>query len=376
VRVAEAIRLNDFQRRWREIGDDVREAVERVGASGLYILGPAVSELEAALVDLVGVRCCVGVGNGNDALEIALRSVDLEPGQRVLTTPLSAFATVQAVIRAGGAPAFVDVDATGMLDLDRCEEALAGDPTLRVLLPVHLWGHATDLDRLRDLRASRGIGVVEDCAQSLGARWGGRPVGTVGDAAAVSFYPTKNLGALGDGGAVLTASPRIAERARRLRSYGESERFVHEEVGCNSRLDELHAAILTGAMLPRLERWTTRRREVARRYGEGIDHPLLRPVPTSGACEPVWHLYPVLVGDGRRDAFRRELHAQGIATGIHYPHLIPGQRALAGRVDVAVLGSLDTARSFIRDEVSLPIHPYLSDTEVERVISACNGWRT
>ena len=373
---ADRVALNDFHRQWQEIADEVHTAVERVGTSGYYILGRAVREFEHDLARFLDVPWCIGVASGHDALEIALRSLGLGPGQRVLTTPLSAFATTQAILRAGGAPVFVDVDASGLLDLSQCEEAIASDPSLRFLLPVHLWGHAADLDHIERLRDGYGVTVVEDCAQSIGARWRGRLTGTVGQATAISFYPTKNLGALGDGGALLGASRSVKEVARRLRDYGQSEQFVHDDIGLNSRLDELHAAILQLAMMPRLGRWTTRRQEIAHAYREGIDHPQLTIPPVEPANDPVWHLFPILVPGARRDAFRTHMEGGAIDTAVHYPRLIPDQPALAGRADVHVVGPLDNARSFAREEVSLPIHPHLTDKEVARVITACNGWRT
>src|SRR5262249_35588045 len=176
------------------------------------------------------------------AIEIGLRCLGIRPGDKVLTTPLSAFATTLAVMRCGGVPVFVDTDPSGLLDLERCRSLLARDRGIRFLLPVHLYGHSIALDRLEALRAEFALGIVEDCAQAIGARSGARGVGTVGQVAALSFYPTKNLGALGDGGAVFTADEAIARRARALRHYGQSATYIHDEVGLNSRLDEIHAA--------------------------------------------------------------------------------------------------------------------------------------
>ncbi len=317
---------------------------------------------------------CIGVGSGHDALEIALRSLGLDPGQRVLTTPLSAFATTQAILRAGGAPVFVDVDASGLLDLSQCEAAVASDPSLRFLLPVHLWGHAADLDHIERLRDGFDVTVVEDCAQSIGARWRGRLTGTAGQAAAISFYPTKNLGALGDGGAILTDSLSVSEVARRLRAYGQSERFVHDDIGLNSRLDELHAAILQTVMTTRLATWTQRRHEIARSYRERISHPRITFPPVAPENESVWHLFPTRVSDGGREAFRTHMEENRIETSVHYPLLIPDQQALTGRGEVKVVGTLDNARSFAHEEVSLPIHPQLTAEEIDRVVTACNRW--
>lgn len=370
------IGLRDFCRQWQDVAADVHAAVELIGSNGHYILDRAVQDFEQSLARRIGVPWCVGVGNGHDAIEIALKSLGLEPGQRVLTTPLSAFATTQAILRANGAPVFVDVDASGLLDLTLCEEAISDDPTIRFLLPVHLWGHSLDLDHLERLRDESGITVVEDCAQSIDARWNGRQTGTVGHATALSFYPTKNLGTLGDGGAVLTPSPTVRDLARCLRAYGQTTTpFVHDTVGLNSRLDELHAAILETAMLPRLESWTERRREIAHIYCEGINHRLITIPPVARGNEPNWHLFPILVDEGRREAFRAHMDGQGIGTAVHYPRLIPDQKALSGQPEVRIIGRLENARSFARKEVSLPMHPYLTDEEINRVVAACYRWR-
>src|SRR6266581_6477192 len=206
--------LNDFRAQWKAVGTDVLAAVDRVGASGWYILGREVERFESALASVWGLPHAIGVGNGLDAIEIGLRCLGIRQGDRVLTTPLSAFATTLAVMRCGGVPVFVDTDASGLLDLDRCRDLLLRDRQIRFLVPVHLYGHCADLERLEALRDEFRLGIVEDCAQAIGARFKGRGVGTVGQVAAVSFYPTKNLGALGDGGAVLTADEAIARRAR------------------------------------------------------------------------------------------------------------------------------------------------------------------
>lgn len=372
---ADGILLNDFRRQWADAGEDVREATAGVGASGWYVLGAQVRGFEAALAAAFSRPHAVGCGSGLDAIEIALRALGLEPGARVLTTPLSAFATTLAVVRAGCVPVFVDVDRHGLLDLELAAGALAADPRIRAVLPVHLYGHVADLDRLEALRDRFGVALVEDCAQCIGAAWRGRPAGAAGHLAATSFYPTKNLGALGDGGAVLTADPALAERCRALRDYGQTGKYVHELLGLNSRLDELQAAIMARAFLPRLPAWTARRRAVARAYLDGLRNPAVRPVEPPAGSESVWHLFPVLVPAAHRDAFMRHLAAGGIQSAVHYPRLIPRQPALAG-TGFEVHGTLDVAEALAATEVSLPVHPYLTDAEVARVIDAVNAWRT
>jgi dTDP-3-amino-3,4,6-trideoxy-alpha-D-glucose transaminase len=365
--------LNDFVRQWAEIRKDATQAVDAVGGSGHYILGPAVVAFEEQLGRFCGTRHAVGVGNGLDALIIALRAAGCEPGQRVLTTPLSAFATTLAIMHLGAVPCFVDVDDTGLLDLGQVEEALSRKPSVDFLLPVHLYGRALDLVRLRSLSNQHGVRIIEDCAQAIGAKHGDIPAGTVGVAAALSFYPTKNLGCIGDGGALLTDDGNLAERARALRNYGQTGRYVHEHFGLNSRLDELHAGILSAALLPRLATWTARRREIATAYVRRIANPALATPPV--AAGPVWHLFPVLVGQGDRASFQAHLEAAGVSSAVHYPRLIPDQAALHAYGKFEVLAPLPRAKHFAEHEVSLPIHPYLTDSEIDAVVDACNSWR-
>jgi dTDP-3-amino-3,4,6-trideoxy-alpha-D-glucose transaminase len=364
---------NDFTRLWADAGQDVLAAVARVGASGNYVLGPEVRSFEAALAPVFGRRDAIGCASGLDALEIALRALQVPRGAKALTTPLTAFATTLAIVRAGCTPVFVDVDAHGQLDLGRCREVLSSDPTVRALVPVHLFGHVGDLGELESLRRRFDLALVEDCAQCIGAASHGRRAGSVGQLAATSFYPTKNLGALGDGGAVVTDDAALTERCRALRDYGQSAKYVHDEVGLNSRLDELHAAVLARAFLPRLAAWTERRRAVARAYDAGIAHPQVHPVPPPPGSDGVHHLYPVRVPAAARDAFLAHLRARGVRAGLHYPVLVPHQRALEGW-PFEVRGELARAGELARCEVSLPIHPYIEPGEVARVIDAVNGW--
>lgn len=365
------IELTDFERQWVDIGDAALDAARRVGESGRYVLGSEVEAFERALADAVGAHHAVGCASGLDAIEIALRATGAKPGDRVLTTPLSAFATTLAILRAECVAVFADVDDSGLLDLGRCESIVAGGG-IRFVLPVHLFGHALDLDRLADLRARHGVVVIEDFAQAIGASFRGRRAGTVGDASALSLYPTKNLGALGDGGVLVTDDAAIRDRARSLRDYGQTAKYVHDHRGLNSRLDEMQAAILRRASLPHLATWTARRREIAGAFLRGIANPRVRPVPPPDGSASVWHLFPVLVDD--REAFRRHLEAGGVRSGVHYPRLITEQKALGGHGAREIVGELCNAARFAASEVSLPIHPYLTPAEVERIVELVNGW--
>jgi dTDP-4-amino-4,6-dideoxygalactose transaminase len=271
--------MNDFRRQWQATGAAVLQATERVGASGWFVLGPEVAEFERLLAEGCGCAHAIGCGSGLDAIELSLRALGLVEGDRVLTTPLSAFATTLAIVRAGGTPVFVDVDENGLLDLGKVEQVLSADPTIRYLVPVHLYGQPLNLEDLEALKRRFGIFIVEDCAQAIGATWEGRPVGGVGDLSTLSFYPTKNLGALGDGGAILTNDRNLMLKCQSLRDYGQTGKYEHTLLGLNSRLDELHAAILRTAFLPRLSDWSTRRRDIASQYLSEIAHPQVKIEP-------------------------------------------------------------------------------------------------
>ena len=363
-----------FVRQWEDTRSDVLNAVAAVGESGWYILGERVRRFEERMAAHCGRAHAVGCASGLDAIELALRAAGLRPGEKVLTTPLSAFATTLAIVRAGGCPVFVDTDEFGLLDLDLADLALERNAEIRFVVPVHLFGRCLDMGRLMDIQSRHGIPVIEDCAQALGAVHDGRPAGSVGLVATLSFYPTKNLGALGDGGALLTDDPGIAELARRLRDYGQGAKFEHRHIGMNSRLDELHAAVLDDVFLPRLEEWNDRRAEVARRYLEGLANPDVKAVPVRCGFQSSWHLFPVRVPGDQREAFRAHLEAGGVQTAVHYPTLIPSQPAILS-VPHQVVGTVERARVLTEEEVSLPIHAYLLDWEVERVLQLVNEWR-
>jgi dTDP-4-amino-4,6-dideoxygalactose transaminase len=362
------IAANDFARQWDDIRDDALAAVDRVGQSGWLVLGEEVEAFEAELAEWWGAGFAVGVASGLDALEIALRCAGIGLGSRVLTTPLTAFATTLAVLRAGAAPVWCDVDESGGLDLDRVHGALDRDRSIRAVLPVHLYGHPLDPGGLSRLAADHEVAVIEDCAQSTGAERDGKPTGGAGIAAGTSLYPTKNLGALGDGGVLFTDDSALAGKARSLRDYGQRARYEHVDGGLNSRLDELHAAILRSAMLPRLDRYLQRRREIAQRYRAGLAGTALRPIEATGGGS-AYHLFPVEVVAGDPRAVQEALLGSGVQAGRHYPFLCPDQPAVAGQG--LELDPMTTARRLAERELSLPIHPYLEDDEVERVIAAC-----
>ncbi len=368
------ILLNDFKRQWAGTGVDVMRAVEAVGTSGWYILGESVKNFERSLSAYWGLPHCIGAGSGLDAIELSLRALGCGPGDFVLTSPISAFATPLAIVKTGATPVFADCDSYGLIDLEECQEVLEKRPEIRFMAPVHLFGHSLDLDKLAALRDRFQLGIVEDCAQSIGARWKGSSTGSIGQFAATSFYPTKNLGALGDGGAVLTHTENNAALIRRFRDYGQSGKYVHDVIGYNSRLDELQAAILDTVFLPRLPGWTEARRHIARTYLNGISSPALKPTGAPQGSDSCWHLFPVLVDPERKTEAMAHFKSNGIAVAEHYPMALVEQSALAPWT--GKLGSdCPRAKQFCRGEISLPIHPYLTEEEIAAVVRVCNEWR-
>jgi len=367
------ILLNDFRRQWEDTAADTLAAVERVGRSGSYILGDEVTNFEAALSMSWPCKYAVGVASGLDAIEIGLRVLGCRAGDKVLTTPLTAFATTLAIARIGAIPVFADCDDYGLVDLDMCADALSRDHSIRFFVPVHLYGHCLDMDRLKALRDRFDLSIVEDCAQSILAQWNGAATGSVGQIAATSFYPTKNLGALGDGGAILTNNADLCRHARQIRNYGQSDKYHHDEIGLNSRLDELQAAILLSAHLPRLQKWTDRRRAIARLYMDAIRNAGIRVPGAPSRSKSCWHLFPVFVAADRKCCFLRHLASRGIRAGEHYPAAVVDQQAVQSIPHEIAAGCAKAAR-LAQMEISLPIHSYLRDDEAGIVIEACNSW--
>ena len=344
----------------------VRAAIDRVIASGWFVLGPEVDAFETEFAAASRVPHAVGVGTGTDAITLILRALDIGPGDEVITPPLSAAYSALAVMMAGARPVFTDID-PDRLTLDPRHVEAAITPRTRALLPVHLYGQAADMRPLEALAAKHHLALVEDAAQAHLATADGRPVGTIGVAAASSFYPTKNLGALGDGGAVLTRDAQLAARIRRLRNGGQTSRYHHEEAGANSRLDEMQAAILR-ARLPFLAGWTSRRRAIAARYRSALAKAALQ-VPREFDSGHVYHLFPVLTAN--RDVFQQHMRNRGVETLIHYPVPIPRQPALK-TASPAICPVADRVCAQI---VSLPMYPGLSDAAASAVTDAAAAFR-
>lgn len=362
----------DTRRQWVQVRRDVLDAVDRVGRRGRWILDQEVFALENSLSPFFSGRPVVSCASGLDALELALRGVGVSPGDRVLTTPLSAFATTLAVLRVGAIPVFSDVDESGLIDLDLAWETLRRNPAIRFFLPVHIYGQALASQPLIRIRKDLGVTIIEDCAQALGSWAQQRRAGTTGAVAAVSFYPTKNLGALGDGGAVVFRNRALAEQARWNRDYGQKAKYRHVSLGMNSRLDELQAAILNRAMLPRFAGWNARRAHIAKRYCGEMMNSALRILPSKTAS--TWHIFPVYV-KGNRGSFVDHMKRRGVQTSVHYPTLIPRQPLFHRGKGFETATRLPRAEDIVRREVSLPIHPWMTEREVDRVITASRTWR-
>jgi dTDP-3-amino-3,4,6-trideoxy-alpha-D-glucose transaminase len=342
----------------------IRKAIDRVIARGWFVLGPEVEAFEAEFAAASGAAHAIGVGSGTDAIALTLRALGIGPGDEVITTPLSAAFSALAIMMAGARPVFADIDPQ-RLTIDPAQIERAVGPRTRAILPVHLYGQPADMEAIAALADRHHLAVVEDCCQAHLATAGGRPVGTIGIAGAFSFYPTKNLGAFGDGGAVVTGDRALADRIRRLRNGGQSDRYRHEEFGVNSRLDEIQAAILR-ARLPMLAGRTGRRRALAAAYRTALAGV---PVEIPPECDAghVYHLFAVRVPG--RSALQAHLAANGVETLVHYPVPIPRQPAVAETHPA----ECPVAARVCDEVLSLPLHPGMSDADTAAVAAVLKG---
>jgi dTDP-4-amino-4,6-dideoxygalactose transaminase len=364
----------DLSRQYRDLREEIDRAVSRTLESGWYILGHEVAAFEGDFAAYCGARHAVGVGSGTEALHLALVACGVRPGEGVITAPNTAVPTVCAIVAAGARPVLVDVDPrTLTLDPERLKNHLKAQPPPRrakAVIPVHLYGHPSDMRPILEVAREYGLKVIEDAAQAHGARYDGRKVGCLGDAGCFSFYPTKNLGAYGDAGMVVTDDDGLAERVRMLRNYGEEAKYRNRIRGVNSRLDELQAAILR-VKLAHLEGWVAARRARARLYNELLgqtDLVLPFEAPPATHC---YHLY--VVRSPHRDELRQHLHESGIGTSIHYPTAVHDQAAY--RYLGYSAGDLPHAERSTREVLSLPLFPELSEEAVRDVCSCILGFR-
>jgi dTDP-4-amino-4,6-dideoxygalactose transaminase len=362
----------DLVRQYKTIGKEVSAAVQDVLTSGRYIGGPLVESFEQQFANYVGAVECVACNSGTDALYLALRALEIGPGDEVITTPFTFIATAEVITAVGATPVFIDIDAQ-TFNLDVTQIAAAITDKTRAIMPVHLFGQPVDMSTVMSTAQAHNIVVIEDCAQATGAQWQGKKVGSIGHIGCFSFFPTKNLGACGDGGAVVTNDESIAASIRKLREHGMASRYCHEATGINSRLDALQAAILQ-IKLPYLERWNDARREVAAYY-----HQLLNPVP--GVVIPqeiagghsVWNQYTIRLtkdssSSNYRDEVRRRLQQLGISSMVYYPlalHLQPVYKILGYQA-----GQLPVTEQICHEVLSLPMFPELSFEEQQQVVYA------
>ncbi len=346
---------------YRSLKSELDAAHARVMESGHYIGGPELEAFEAAFAGACGARHCVGLGNGLEALVLPLRARGIGPGDEVIVPAHTFIATWLAVAQTGAEPVPVDADTDTMnMDLDLVEAALT--PRTKAIMPVHLYGAPVRMERLRALAQARGIMVIEDAAQAHGGRDGDRSVGALGDAAGFSFYPGKNLGAFGDGGALVTDDADLADRVRILANYGARRKYEHELAGGNSRLDPLQAAYLA-VKLKALPDWTARRQEIAAVYLSALaDTPNLRLPVVAEGTEPVWHLF--VIRHPRRDALLAALHEQGVPAALHYP--VPNHRSGAF-IDTHGHLSFPVAEDICATCLSLPIGPHLSTDDARTI---------
>ncbi len=363
------ILMNDFKAESKSLKDSILKVTQKIIESGWYVLGEEVKQFENQWAKSCGVSHAVGVGNGMDAIEIALRALEIGPGDEVITTPMSAFATVLAIYRSGATPVLADIDPeTALLSLESVKRCI-GKKTKAVLL-VHLYGQLLNVSSWKEFCDNEGVYLIEDCAQSHLAKIKGQYAGSFGEAGAYSFYPTKNLSTLGDAGMLVTNNDIISLKASRLRNYGQSIKYHHTELGLNSRLDEIHAAILI-EKLKWLTKYTERRKTIAQAYHQGISNlavQLLKP-PISKDSH-VYHLFVVTCS--KREALQKHLLKNDIQTLMHYPVPIHHQKPCISISHDP--NGLSVSEQHAKNCLSLPCHPQMTDEDVQIVIDAVNSF--
>ncbi len=361
--------FGDLTRHYLAIKSEIDAAVNRVLASGWFVLGSELRAFEEAFATYIGVRHAIGVGSGTEAIHLALVASGVQPGDEVITVPNTAVPTLSAISFAGATPVLVDVDPDSFcIDPDLIEQKISA--RTRAIIPVHLYGNCCRMDEVMAVAGRHNLAVIEDACQAHGAVYRGKRTGTFGAYGCFSFYPSKNLGAFGDGGMVVTDDDQRAEQIVLLRNYGQLERYYHEIKGFNSRLDEMQAAILS-AQLPHLESWNRRRREIAALYSNAISHPAVRLPRQQEGSGHVFHLY--VVRCQARDALRRHLADHGIGTQIHYP--VPCHLQNAYKDPGMPAGSYPVAEQCAAEVLSLPIYPELGDEEVRYVAETINQFQ-
>ena len=371
--------LLDLARQNGPLQDEIRAAIDEVCQSGQFVLGPPVKKLEATVAEYCGVKHAIGCASGSDALLLALMAIDIGPGDEVIVPSFTFFATASAVWRLGAKVVFADIDAA-TYNIDPKCVAAAVTPATKAIIPVHLFGQCADMDAINAIANEHSLTVIEDAAQAIGAKYGQQPAGSIGEMGCFSFYPTKNLGGMGDAGMLTTNDDSLAEKLLLLRGHGMQPRYYHQIVGINSRLDSIQAAVINVKM-PHLDTWSDRRRENAARYTRmlteaGLANQIGLPVDTSGQDSSdgrhVWNQYTVRVPDGRRDSLRAYLNERGIGSEIYYPVPLHQQECFAS-VDFQLSQLTETDRA-AAEVLALPIFPELTANEQQVVVDAIGNF--
>lgn len=357
------IPLIDLKKQFASIHQEMKDAIIQVLESGNYILGPKVNELEKKIAERLGVKHAIAVGNGTDALVLTLEAFGIGKGDEVITTPFTFFATSEAITRVGATPVFVDIDPkTYLLDAHKVKEKITSNT--KAIIPVHLFGLPADMDEIQSIANKHNLVVIEDAAQAFGAVYKEKSVGSIGDAGCFSFFPTKNLGTIGDGGMITTSNDTVAETIRRLRVHGSKEKYYHVEAGYNSRLDEIHAAILL-VCLKEIDHWNERRNAIAEYYSlrlkatNGLESPMSMPDRSH-----VYHLY--CITSPKREEIIRSLKNASIQTGIYYPlclHLQDAYKSLG-----YTHGDFPIAERVSKEIFAIPMHPFLLKEEQNKIV--------
>lgn len=370
VQVAMKVPFGDLRRQYDAMRQEIDQAVQRVFERGWYILGVEGENFEQEFADYIGVKRAVGVGSGTEAIHLALRAVGVEAGDEVITVANTCIPTISGLWAAGAVPVLVDVNEESFtMDPAKLEAAIT--PKTKAILPVHLYGQSVDLEPIIEIAHSHNIKVIEDAAQAHGATYKNKKLGSIADAAAFSFYPSKNLGANGDGGAITTNDDEIAERIIRLRNYGQAQRYYHTTKGTNSRLDEVQAAILS-AKLKHLDQWNERRREIAKIYSEGITNPAIQTPAEMAYGKHNYHLY--VIRCQKREQLQQYLSDKGVQTLIHYPVPVHLQEAYSD-LNKGV-GDYPVSELLAGELLSLPIFPELTYDEALYVVECINSFES
>jgi len=354
------VKYLDFPEEYRLRGKSYMKAISRVFISGIYVLGPEVANFEKEFSKFTGTKNCIGVANGLEAIQISLMALGIKPGDEVITTPISAVATTLAILAVGATPVFSDVNEDGQINIDLIERLIT--KRTKAVLPVHLYGQPMDIVELKKICNKHKLFLIEDAAQAHGTKLDGKKVGTFGDVACYSFYPTKNLGAIGDGGAITTNNLKVAQICHEIRDYGQKSKYIHSRFGLNSRLDELQASILL-EKLKYLEIDNKKRQEIAKRYIKrlrGIEE--IKMVLPETIEDSNYHLF--VIRTTKRDDLKNYLAKNGIPTLIHYPITIPDQPMFKG---IYKNINIPIARKFVNEILSLPCHPFMKLSEVDYI---------